>query len=362
MKKTKLILKIFACIALVLALTAGYLFYPLKGEKHVELFLPTQEYDSSKIQTVEKQADQPFKILFFADFQLWTKPGDNKKAMLLAKDMAAKTQPDLIILGGDNVSSLLTNIRLKQLIRTMEEIGIPWAPIFGNHDAEGKASLNWQGDRFLEAEHCLYQKGPSNLYGAGNYVLQIQQDGKPFYALYLLDNGRNMDYGGDIGKQESYVSIEQMAWYRYQVEHMMGKAGMAVPSLVFTHFPMPEMCEAIAEHAVKNENTGYYDIPAEYGFGSVRELPQGAPLNSGFVDLCKQLGSTKAFFCGHHHCNDASVIDADGIRYTYGLKAGPSPEPWNDATRYGATLITLESGQDDVVSMQIDQIEHSKPE
>ena len=70
------------------------------------------------------------------------------------------------------------------------------------------------------------------------------------------------------------------------------------------------------------------------------------------VDKHKELGSTKYIFCGHDHENNASVTD-DGITYTYGLKTGPSPIPWNFAKETGGTLITI-TGQGQTQNVSID--------
>ena len=79
--------------------------------------------------------------------------------------------------------------------------------MFGNHDSEiPMTTLNWQGDQLLKSEYCLFQKGPSNLYGCGNYAVNITEKGEPIYTLFLLDNGRYYEYE-DGSKREIYMGV-----------------------------------------------------------------------------------------------------------------------------------------------------------
>lgn len=121
--------------------------------------------------------------------------------------------------------------------------------------------------------------------------------------------------------------------------------------MTFSHFAQPKFREAIEALCEKDEN-GIYNVPQEYGFGYCQYLPGVAPVNSGFVEKCKELGSTKYIFCGHDHENNASIT-YDGITYTYGLKTGPSPKPWNFANETGGTLITISgSGENQAISIE----------
>lgn len=340
MKKVLVIgVKILAVVLSLAVVLAFVLVFPLFGKDHVQVWGVSEQFDIAKIESVEKKPGEEFKILQLTDIQLWTNLSDNKKALKMVTDLVDKTKPDLIVLTGDNVSGITSNYLVRQLIKVMDATKTPWAPVFGNHDSEGKATLNWQGDRFEESEYCLFSKGPSNLYGSGNYVVNITENGKVIESLMMLDNGRYYNYG-EAGKKEVYMGYEQMAWYQWNIEGIAASAGKTVPSMVFSHVAMPEMKAALEQHAVLDEATGVYTVPEEYGFGSCAYLPGVAPVNSGFFDLCKKLGSTHAIFCGHDHENDASIT-YEGITMTYGLKAGPSPAPWNNATRYGGTMITI---------------------
>lgn len=342
MKKKATILKgvkIAVCLFIVIALiVVGVLFFPLNGKKHIEIWSADQQFDIAEIQTIEKERTD-FKILMFTDTQLWADLGKNKECYDQMDVLVEKTQPDLITLPGDLLSAMASRFSINNFIKHMDSYKIPWAPVYGNHDNEiPMNSLNWQTDKYMDAEYCLMEKGPSNLYGCGNYVINITENDAPVYTLFMLDNGRYIQYD-DGSTKEAYMGYEQIAWYEWNVKGIEESAGRIIPSMTFSHFAQPEFKEAVEKYGVADENGGY-SIPEEYGFGYCKYIPCAAPVKSGFFDKCKELGSTKYIFCGHDHENNASIT-YDGITMTYGLKTGPSPVPWNDAVEMGGTLITI---------------------
>ncbi len=50
----------------------------------------------------------------------------------------------------------------------------------------------------------------------------------------------------------------------------------------------------------------------------------------------------KGWFVGHDHENDI-IFEYDDVIYGYGLKAGPSPKPWNGSYFFGGTTIVMDS-------------------
>lgn len=334
------VLKIVICVLLIAAvLVVGILFFPLSGKKYVEIWSVDQKFDIAKIKTVENERDD-FKILVLSDTQLWSNLIKNKECYEQIDALVEKTQPDLITFTGDMLSAFASRFSIHNFIKHMDAYKIPWAPVFGNHDNEiPTTSLNWQVDQYMKSEYCIMQKGPSNLYGCGNYVVNITQDGAPVYSLFMFDNGRYIEYDNDIGTKEIYMGYEQIAWYEWNVKGIAEAAGRTVPSMTFSHFAQPEFHEAVEKYGVKDKD-GIYRIPEEIGSGYCAYLPGCAPVKSGFFDKCKELGSTKYIFCGHDHENTAAVT-VDGITMAYGLKTGPSPVPWNGAVETGGTLITI---------------------
>lgn len=340
-KKKKILKTIFSIAAVILAVViiiAGVLFFPLMGEKHTEVWAKSDEFDISTIQTVEKNPDKDFRILLITDSQLWMNPKDNKACYEQIKALVEKTQPDMLATVGDNVSGVTSRFLTKEFIKVMDSFELPWTVVFGNHDNEiPMTTLNWQGDQFMKSEYCLFQKGPSNLYGCGNYVVNITENGNPIYSLFMLDNGRYTQYN-DGSTKEIYMGYEQIAWFEWNAKGIAFVAGKTVPSMTFSHFAQPEFREAVEKYGVQNSDESY-TIPEEYGFGKCDYLPGTAPVKSGFFEKCKELGTTH-IICGHDHENNA-VITYDGITMAYGLKTGPSPAPWNFAEQTGGSVITI---------------------
>lgn len=341
-KKKKIMKTVFSVLAVILAVViviAAVLFFPLTGEKHVEVWSSGQEFDISTIQTVEKDPNEDFKILVFVDTQLWMDPSDNNACYEQMRALVEKTQPDMLATVGDNISGVTSRFLLKDFIEVMDSFELPWTVVFGNHDDEiPMTTLNWQGDQYMESEYCLFQKGPSNLYGCGNYAVNITENGSPVYTLFMFDNGRYTEYD-DGSTKEIYMGYEQIAWYEWNVKGIAAAAGKTVPSMVFSHFAQPEFKEALEQYAVYHEADGSYTVPEAYGFGSCDYLPGCAPVKSGFFDKCRELGTTH-MICGHDHENNA-VITYEGVTLAYGMKTGPSPAPWNFAEETGGTLVTL---------------------
>ena len=79
--------------------------------------------------------------MLFTDLQLWMELSVNDTVYALMDELVEEGKPDMIVLLGDNVSGLFTNALTETLVAKMESYGIPWAPVFGNHDTEGLMTL-----------------------------------------------------------------------------------------------------------------------------------------------------------------------------------------------------------------------------
>lgn len=156
------------------------------------------------------------------------------------------------------------------------------------------------------------------MYGAGNYAVNVTENGKIVETLFFFDNGRYALYENGVEK-EIYLSEEQIGWYEWTVNGVNESQGKTVPSMTFSHFAMPQFRTAI-ETLCEQGDDGYYYVPEELGFGYCQYLPGVAPVDSGFFAKAKELGSTTHIFCGHDHVNDFSV-DYKGVTLTYGVKS-----------------------------------------
>lgn len=340
MSKTgKVVISVVGGVLTIIAIVAMVLFIPINGKTNNYVWSETDVFKIEDIQTLEKQKDEDFKILLVTDLQLWSNSKDNKRALDIMDDMIVTEEPNLVVFLGDNVSGLGNKGLVKSLIKRMEEHKVPWAPVFGNHDTEGNATLNYQGDLFEAAEYCLFKKGPNNLYGVGNYVLNIVEDDKVVQSLYLFDNGRYGKTKYEDNRREVPISPEQTAWYKWNANGIKGTGDSYVPAMTFTHFAMPEIYKVYKDEKYWTEDEkGFKFIKPEFGSGAFREGVGHCPENK-FFGVAKKYG-LKSMFFGHDHANDV-IVEYEGVTLTYGLKTGPSPRPWNDAVYYGGTVISI---------------------
>lgn len=75
----------------------------------------------------------------------------------------------------------------KAVFDLIDSYGIPWAPIFGNHDAEVFLSKYDYADMFREYENCLFDCGYSDIGGAGNYTVVFRDGEKTVGAAVMVD-------------------------------------------------------------------------------------------------------------------------------------------------------------------------------
>lgn len=328
MSKTWKICCAAAAIALAFIILVMILFIPAKGPyDDTDCWNQFEDFDISSLDTVEVTGEE-FKILQLTDLHYWM-PHKAKATDNVVKTLVEQNQPDMIVITGDSVFGPANLVYVPHIIDLMESFEIPWAIVYGNHDSEGKADKFWVGEKYEEAEHCLYHNGPYNIGGTGNYVVNLTKDGEPFYSLVMMDSNMYMEYDG---KQE-YACFElgQVSWYEYMITNL--QANGYDKSMMFFHIPLVEYGIAYDEW----EKGGFDEST---GFGEKREEECNSPCNTGMFGMIKKLGSTTHTFCGHDHVNNYSV-EYDGVVLSYGLKS--SSQFYHDDDMIGGTLITIDT-------------------
>lgn len=324
---------LFMGALLITALVLGiYLIIPRKGVTNTELWNHKDAYYSGDVASLSMEEGEDFKILVMADIQLQSNPVKDRLAIKLIRDLVEKTEPDFIMTVGDNTTSIFSDNRAKLVVKTLSSFGIPWGVVLGNHDGEGRADRVWHGNRYEEAYNSLFDSGPSNIHGIGNYGVNIKSPaGDIIYSLLMMDSNRYREYPD--GKDYDFIYYDQIQWYEWMVNGVEKSQGNPVPSMAFFHIPLPEF--SLAVEAFKEDRLD------EGSFGGVREGVFCPPVNSGLFNSMKELGSTTHIFNGHDHVNSLSV-DWQGIRMTYVLKTGPAS--YSDKDLQGGTLVTIKSG------------------
>ncbi|VVS93643.1 metallophosphoesterase family protein [Desulfoluna spongiiphila] len=294
---------------------------------------PEVKKGEDAIASIIKTKGKDFKILQITDVQLGVPDTIENEIYRQIKELVKKTQPDVIISTGDNLQGPNDEIIIPKMVEFLDSLNIPWTTVYGNHDCEGYKGLAWQSEQFENGRNCLFKSGPGNVEGYGNHAINIMEDGKPFYSLYMLDSHAK-DVDRDLMTTYGFIRDNQIQWYENMVQKISKQSGKIVPSLMFFHIPLPEYKDAYNLY----EESGF---SAKIGKGRNYEGVCSSRHNSGLFDKIKQLKSTKGTFVGHDHVNASAVLYKD-VLLTYGLKTACGSY-WKPEMQ-GGTLITIKDG------------------
>lgn len=291
-------------------------------------------YSEEYVITMKKSPDKDFVILNLTDVQL--SDGEITKSQRetvdnTIKELVCATKPDLITLTGDNAWGVISYM---WLINTMESFDIPWAPVMGNHDGQNLPDEFWAAYELSKAKNCLFEFGPKGM-GYGNYIINIEENGKIIHTLFMLDTHSEKEYVIDGNTVTGYDHLwdNQIEYYKWAVKGIAAETGKVVESTVFMHIPVPQYRTAWDLALAGNKS-----VQKDWGSRGEAECPP--PVDNGFFDTVKALGSTKTMVVGHDHVNDYSVV-YEGIRLAYGLKTGYGCY-W-DENKNGGTVISINS-------------------
>ena len=315
---------------------------------------------------IEKDPTKDFKVLNFADIQLNPSEcfGENGAiAEETVRRCVKEVEPDLITLSGDNAWG--GELSYIQVVKFIDSLGIPWAPIMGNHDGSdgNREKEYWCASLLANAKNCLFKYGPMDM-GYGNYVINITENGKVIHTLFMMDSHSNandteagrINYGKNDDGSDSYgydhFWANQIEWYEWAVKGIAEQAGKTVESTVIMHIPVFEYIDAAqmaCDFAYDDKGKMSTTIKAGFAgvaFGSLNESICAPKGNNGFFAKCLELGSTKNMICGHDHNNDLSVV-YQGIRLSYSLKCGPGcyyqADNEGNMIKNGGSVLTINS-------------------
>lgn len=348
---------------------------PVAGERKVEV-----DYENL---TIYVPAERNIRIAQFADLH-FSKPGSSTysndkedRTIAFMKQVVLEGKPDLIVLSGDNLfgkseNNKMTGVEnLARLIEIMESLKTPYAFMYGNHDSEeltagcSKRELN---DYLLscDAEYLLYgNECPENVNATdyrdiryGTYAIEIRDiDSRDLTgALFMFDSGY---YDSRVSSYSS-ITEKQVEWYENKVASLQAeyKDNGVIPSAVFNHIQLPEYATAyvskyVSEHPnIVNDSqfkefnvSSYIDANCNSEYVIYQELTpyqmyqvaSGGPIeNTGFFDKMVELGSSKAYFCGHAH-RFTLQVKMQGIVMGFAHQTGFAPAEeinWNPRQAY----------------------------
>lgn len=275
--------------------------------------------------------DGKFRIMQMADLQ------DDEILSGVTKDFIRKAvkaeKPDLIVLTGDNtagyackvgikaIDDALSKKAIKEFMSIINEIGVPVAMVYGNHDDDDTKTTKEDLMKMYQQYECFvsYDADPE-LYGCGTHNLPIYaSDGsdKVSFNLWMFDsNTYDEEFGG-----YDYVHPDQIAWYeKTEAELTKANGGTPVPSMLFQHIIVDEIWDCIEPCNADDEgawnfggNLGYQRIkPGLQKGGNFKEWPCPGTQESNQFESVKANGNCIAMFFGHDH-NNSFQIGYQGI-------------------------------------------------
>lgn len=272
-------------------------------------------------------SDEDFRVVSCADMHLAT--DEYIFGLTILERLIDKTKPDLLVLVGDNACGRLDTFIEEQLIKFFERKKLYYAFILGNHDSERLITTELKKHKTVNEEmydsiqrkyrtfkfnalakskYCVARIGEKNLFGAGNYSINIKNSLGIVKTLYFFDSG---DYVFGVEREAvgterrcyDHIHDDQLDWYKKEVKKNNAD------SIAFLHIPLKEYSDAyrlfLRPFHGKNKL-----------FGNNYEEPCSSDLPDNTFKVFKECGSTKVVVVGHDHKND-SCIEYQGIKLMY---------------------------------------------
>jgi 3',5'-cyclic AMP phosphodiesterase CpdA len=261
------------------------------------------------------------------------------------RSLAAQCRPDLIILTGDVVYGMFDDSGrvLDAICRLMDSLGIPWAPVFGNHDNECWRGVAWQCERIAASRFSLFRRG--TVTGSGNYTVGVACGDELVRVLYMTcSNGGGNERDPEVVGQPG-IYPDQARRIRDSAARIEAAQGRPVPAFMAFHIPVREFVTAAEAAGYRTKERPLFrigvDVPAREGDFGAWDEDVGYVLDTEF-DFPALLRACRidGVFAGHYHKITASIL-WEGVRWTFGLKTGTCDY---HPTHTGGTLITVRDG------------------
>ena len=280
--------------------------------------------------------DGTFTIVQFNDTQ--DGPRTDRRTIALQEAVLDDVAPDFALINGDVIdgsptSALEAKQAINNVVRPMEDRGIPWALTFGNHDEDSSERTGMDESAYLDFvrqySHNLNTPGAGGITGSGNQVLTVRpsRDKGDAFALWLLDSGRyapeqiaGQDFEGY--PDWDWLRPDQVQWYLSTSAALERRNRGLVPGLVFQHIALWEHRFAwFASVDARTEADHARAVQKHSIVGERNEDECPGPFNSGMFAAMLQRGDVKGLFVGHDHIN-TYVADYYGIQLGYAPGTG----------------------------------------
>ncbi len=351
-------------IAVLNAFSVKALVKQAKGYNKIEIenqLVPEKDQNGCFTFTTDKD----LKVLQLTDIHIGGgcfSFGKDKVALECVAKLVTAEKPDLVIATGDVAypipfasGSFNNKNGAKVFSSLMEQLGVYWTLVFGNHDTEAYSYYNrdemasfYENSGF---KYCVFTSGPEDIYGACNNVIKVRNSkGKLTTALISIDSNDYADRGviksAISAIQCNYDNIheDQIEWYKQQITELK-KENENVKSFVFCHIPSVEFKDGWEE--IKNND--FNDTENVKYLGGYKGEGVCCPsTDDNFIETVCELGSTKAVLCGHDHVNNYAVKYKDVIlSYGYSIDCLAYSKIIKEGSQRGCTVLTCGQGDDE---------------
>ena len=260
----------------------------------------------------------------------WGKDKIDERFINYLNETGNTTKPDLILVTGDLVYGEFDDngSSFKAFVKAMDSFGIPWAPVFGNHEAESEKGVEWQCRQLERAKHCLFKR--RSLVGYGHYTIAISQGGKITRVFFMMDsNGCSNPSEKTKNSSQFTMTIgmgdDQIEWF-YTVGKQINQLLPQTKISFAFHIQMRAFESTYLKYNIESYDRYEEVIDVKTLTGSEGDFGLigtgiGYPWDtySGVVfSLMTEIGADSVFV-GHEHCNSSSIV-VDGVRFQYGQK------------------------------------------
>lgn len=295
-------------------------------EKYVREWNADMDYSEEDYSVV--QTGDEIRILQLTDIHYDNSNNRKEDTLKLLKYTIENADADFIAVTGDwCYVAFGKEKKCREIFGLIDSYGIPWAPVFGNHDAELFLSKYDYADIFKDYDNCLFDVGYSNIGGEGNYTVVFKNEEKIVGAAVMVDTHSSVRM---FATEYESLTQGQIDWYRWTVDGLnalykqSGGEEDIISTLLYTHIPINEYANAYEKGTiVSGSNNEKSCVPEE---------------NTGIFDAIKEKGSTKAVFCGHDHANNSECI-YEGVRFVYGIQSGWCKNYADDCQKGGTVAV-----------------------
>ena len=263
-----------------------------------------------------------------------------RPAMVKMLDAAYDSvKPDLVLFTGDNIlgNHLLDarignrkvaegwqaeyermELSLAHILAQLENRGIPFAMIYGNHDDMNGITKQEQIEIYRQYRMCLPMNTDNVSVDCDTYNIPVlSHDGEEaLFNIWMLDSAWTDKVQG---RGFAEIKEETVDWYNKTQKELETQYGKKLPSLMFLHIPLPvqselvETCKKTDAGAVRFKDGTYMRLIPGKAQGALGEPLSLCTTDNGLFECVKANGDVMAIVSGHDHSN-CFEGEVDGVK------------------------------------------------